>query len=283
MTKTIDTNTATTKELVEFYNAHCADFGRRSVKKFSDRETAKLRVRQLLEDMLATEQNTVEVLVEERSDTSFGRRGYDRNPATCQLVEELVEGLVEEVQNYGRRESDKTISEIGALLNVSGENHKALQKLNGKIEKTVRGADDYDGHTTCPSCGISLSNGVGHHLDEVNGKKIKHERYEFVCLACNEEFGPEIKKPSARGDNGQAGQVREAMKESLKLDRTIVAYNGEEKLGEWKNAFRMWVANPSWMTSAQQDRLTAKLYEAAKRGEKVRVEINGRAFELVNV
>ena len=37
------------------------------------------------------------------------------------------------------------------------------------------------------------------------------------------------------------------------------------------------------MTAAQQDSLTAKLYKAAKQGEKIRVVINNRTFELVNV
>lgn len=58
-----------------------------------------------------------------------------------------------------------------------------------------------DVHTyKCPHCGIRLSNGVGTHLDEVNGKVIKHEKFEYVCLACNGEFGPaipvEVEKPA---------------------------------------------------------------------------------------
>lgn len=74
--------------------------------------------------------------------------------------------------------------------------------------------------------------------------------------------------------------ARPAMKESLKLDRTVSCLTTG---GTWKNAYRMWVENPDWMTSSQQDRLTAQLYRAAKQGEKIQVEINGRAFELVSV
>ena len=45
----------------------------------------------------------------------------------------------------------------------------------------------------------------------------------------------------------------------------------------------MWRDNPDWMTSAQQDRLTAQLYAAAKVGEQKIIEINARSFMLVNI
>lgn len=73
---------------------------------------------------------------------------------------------------------------------------------------------------------------------------------------------------------------REAQKTSMKLDRRISVVGSGEI---YKNACAMWKANPTWMTSAQEDRLTKVLYAAAKRGEKIVVEINGRAFELVNI
>lgn len=76
---------------------------------------------------------------------------------------------------------------------------------------------------------------------------------------------------------------REAQKTSMKLDRTIMVYENGKAVGTWKNACAMWKQHPDWMTSAQEDGLTKKLYDAAKRGEKIVVEINGRAFELVNV
>ena len=44
----------------------------------------------------------------------------------------------------------------------------------------------------CPHCGIHLENGIGVHLQEVNGKEIKHKAFEYECLACGEEFGPAI-------------------------------------------------------------------------------------------
>jgi uncharacterized membrane protein YheB (UPF0754 family) len=73
---------------------------------------------------------------------------------------------------------------------------------------------------------------------------------------------------------------RPAMQTSLKLDRTITCV---ETGGTWKNAHQMWVENPDWMTSSQQDRLTAQLYAAAKQGELKPIVINGYTFMLVNV
>jgi hypothetical protein len=74
--------------------------------------------------------------------------------------------------------------------------------------------------------------------------------------------------------------TRPAMQSSLKLDRTITCVETGET---WKNAYQMWLANQDWMTSGQQDRLTAKLYLAAKQGEQLSVTINNRTFQLVNV
>jgi hypothetical protein len=74
--------------------------------------------------------------------------------------------------------------------------------------------------------------------------------------------------------------TRPVMKDSLKLDRTIRCVQTGDT---WKNAYQMWVANPDWMTSSQQDRLTAQLYAAAKEGERKQITINDRTFELVNV
>jgi len=73
---------------------------------------------------------------------------------------------------------------------------------------------------------------------------------------------------------------RPVMKDSLKLDRTIICVNTGQT---WKNAYQMWRECLDWMTSAQQDRLTAQLYAAAKAGEQKIIEINDRSFMLVNI
>lgn len=54
------------------------------------------------------------------------------------------------------------------------------------------------GHFNCPHCNITLSNGVGEHGEIVNGTRIKHDEFQFVCLGCDGEFGPKIKTPKAR-------------------------------------------------------------------------------------
>jgi hypothetical protein len=74
--------------------------------------------------------------------------------------------------------------------------------------------------------------------------------------------------------------TRPVMKDSLKLDRTITCVETGDM---WKNAYQMWIFNSEWMTSSQQDRLTAQLYAAAKRGERKQITINDRTFMLVNV
>lgn len=38
------------------------------------------------------------------------------------------------------------------------------------------------GHSHCPNCGIILENGVGYG-----------EELDFTCMACNQEFGPQIR------------------------------------------------------------------------------------------
>lgn len=74
--------------------------------------------------------------------------------------------------------------------------------------------------------------------------------------------------------------ARPAMQSSLRLDRSIMCVETGE---QWKNAHRMWCEHPDWMSSGQQDRLTAQLYAAAKNGERATVSINGRSFRLANV
>lgn len=100
---------------------------------------------------------------------------------------------------------------------------------------------------------------------------------------CVELMYDKLKEPSVEAtetESAPTGKERPVMKASLKLDRTIMRIDSEQV---WPNAHVMWVENPDWMTSSQQDRLTARLYAAAKRGERELVTVNGRTFELVNV
>lgn len=131
----------------------------------------------------------------------------------------------------------------------------------------------YTGHTCCPHCGIDLRNGIGHHDEEVNGVRIKHERLQYECLGCGEEFGPEIARPTTR--TVKRVGPRPAMVESLKLDRRIT--HVETGL-EYRNACQVWRAG--LVSASQGDRLSALLYGAAKVGTYAPVSVNGHTFTL---
>jgi hypothetical protein len=98
---------------------------------------------------------------------------------------------------------------------------------------------------------------------------------------CTELFNSLRTNEPVKVMKQEAGRnTRPTMQTSLRLDRTITCVETGEV---WRNAYQMWLANPNWMTSGQQDRLTAQLYSAAKRGEKIMITINNRTFHLVNV
>jgi len=53
----------------------------------------------------------------------------------------------------------------------------------------------------CPHCGIDLTNGVGEHEGEVNGKHtVFTKTNEYWCMACEGEFGPAIPAPVAKAE-----------------------------------------------------------------------------------
>lgn len=65
------------------------------------------------------------------------------------------------------------------------------------------GFEDH-GLTHCPSCGIHLNNGVGVHNQEVNGKHVKHDKFEYSCLSCDAEFGPVIEGKTEKAPKAKA-------------------------------------------------------------------------------
>ncbi len=98
---------------------------------------------------------------------------------------------------------------------------------------------------------------------------------------CSELFNMLKTNDSIRVMKQKADKVvRTSMQTTMKLDRTITCIETGEV---WKNAHQMWLDNPDWMSSGQQDRLTAQLYATAKQGERKEVMVNGRTFCLVNV
>lgn len=92
----------------------------------------------------------------------------------------------------------------------------------------------------CPQCGAHLDNGVGYHMQEVNGKTIKHEEFEYACLACGGEFGPSIHRVAksetrsaavaATWENDQIAAARSA--------RDNVAVNGKGTFRSVAAAFK---------------------------------------------
>ena len=240
MTSNFNVQTATTAQLVEFYNDHAES----SIKKFRDRATAEARCQAIL-DAIAAEEPVVEK----------DERTQEDRDAVFAIFAQPVPNPLQPAPALTEEEYSENAED-------------------------VFGYSEH-GFVKCPHCGVHLSNGVGEHQQEVNGKKIKHDEFQFECLACGEEFGPSIHKASeSEGERAHSATQADTMKTSLKLDRTITCTETELV---YDNAHRMWKAHPDWMTSSQQDTLTAKLYAAAKKGEKLVVEINGRHFYLCNV
>lgn len=168
-----------------------------------------------------------------------------------------------------RRSAEKRVA---ALLAERQFNVPApLPEVSGADASYIK---DY-GVAHCPSCLGHLSNGVGHDGQEVNGRFIRHARFQFACLGCGEEFGPLVVRYTTVR-NGKPIIPRPAMTETLKLERRIVSLASGIV---YKNANQVYKAG--LVSSSQCDRLSALLYGAAKRGDRtLQVVINGNAFHL---
>jgi len=235
MTK-LNVTAATTAELIAFYNANT---GGNPVKKFADRKTAERRVQALLDEIAA-------------EDEGYGEPQLDAaSEDMANMAEECKTAEVLGLQARETVPASKPMAPIGS--HFLGNVHSYL----------------------CPHCGIDLENGVGEHDQEVNGKHIKHNNFEYMCLGCGGEFGPAIatKKPSI-----STGKVRPEMTASLKLDRQIREVTSNLI---FDNACRVWKAG--LVSSAQCDRLSSTLYGEAKKGNRLMsVTINGHVFTLEN-
>ena len=192
-------------------------------------------------------------------------------PTAEKRVGKLIEEMAADI-GYGdkQEEDERKHAEFQA-----GEFGR-LEGLEPEVEDdgTVSGFSVH-GLINCPSCGIHLCNGVGAHGDEVNGKYIKHEHFEYVCLGCGAEFGPAL--PTVKKVVAHKVGPRPEMVKSLKIDRRIVdLLTGEE----YANACQVWKAG--LVSAAQGDRLSAVLYGAFKTTGKrdATVAINGHTFRL---
>lgn len=111
------------------------------------------------------------------------------------------------VKNYGKMNNEGMRQAI--RTEVLADNAQAVltafEEPAQVAEQEVQELTDYEqelvlefGYHNCPHCDVTLSNGVGHHGQIVNGTRILHESFQFECLGCGEEFGPKIKSPKAR-------------------------------------------------------------------------------------
>lgn len=105
---------------------------------------------------------------------------------------ELVEVATTAPAGWTEVEADELPSnvDLGQALAESGETLADLKDGDRVANATMDGA--FVMPENCPHCGIGLDNGIGHHDQDVNGKLVKHEKFQFECLGCGEEFGPAI-------------------------------------------------------------------------------------------
>ena len=101
------------------------------------------------------------------------------------------------------------------------------------------------GQMDCPHCGIDLCNGVSQHGDDVNGKPLRHDTYEFECMGCGGGFGKTLRhaaKSTSRA-NAIAATWNEISIAKARSQRTSVrVYDGFDQIvAEYKStaeAFR---------------------------------------------
>lgn len=113
------------------------------------------------------------------------------------MAQDKTVWLVADVnQVYAIRSSRTEARAIKAACEYPGQVVKANEvTLEAEIVQDDNSsvfAFETHGLTHCPACSIHLSNGIGEHLQDVNGKAIKHNQFQFECLACGTEFGPKI-------------------------------------------------------------------------------------------
>ena len=101
--------------------------------------------------------------------------------------------------------ADKLAGKIVPLNEITLKTAEAFEHVapidmiveSAAVEESKPFGYETHGLTHCPSCGAHLNNGVGVHNQDVNGKPVKHDQFEYSCLACDAEFGPAIKGKKA--------------------------------------------------------------------------------------
>ncbi len=118
---------------------------------------------------------------------------------------------------------------------------------------------DMYGESHCPHCGLHLGNGVGHHLQDANGEVIHHEQFEFECLGCGKEFGPEItvKAPKVRKPKQADG---------IKIEKNRDAQNGVSRPSAGGTCRAIWDALDAMVVTGVQPSIKQAKAHAEKEG-----------------
>lgn len=103
---------------------------------------------------------------------------------------------------------------------VPGQNDdadsKMLELFESKMDKELR---ECYGTSTCPHCGIHLSNGITTDQAQQESGLPRNDEFEYCCLACNHEWGPKISKR-------KAAPRKPKQKDGIKIEKNRETQNG---------------------------------------------------------
>lgn len=84
----------------------------------------------------------------------------------------------------------------------------AVGDLWGFVQECDKGLYRDFGTTHCPECKCHLDNGVNTNENQIDSNLPLFDKYEYMCLACNHEFGPEIKKVKTKRVYNNSSSVK---------------------------------------------------------------------------
>lgn len=191
---------APTSVLVAFYNEYSASPG--SIKKFADRQTAVRRCLKLFQDALNAGEAESDLLRKLGCNDYFIVAAQSVDLAAIEaagLAHPLnIEAAHREIAAREAEGEDMTGATVdprtSAILKPS-----AAQPVIGEF-------------THCPHCGIDLNNGVSTYTalredpdnHNVDTKAMKHE---YLCLACNGDFGPKLARRNAAPSEDRSAAI----------------------------------------------------------------------------
>lgn len=275
---TMNVKLATLAQLVAFYNEHTET----PIKKFRDRATAERRCQEVFNRLNPVTTAPLAEIVAQSEHCESCERQLPLNEndlcAECQAASDAAKpkkGKKSKKSEVARQlqEALAPVVQVVPVVKTKPLPPKATpaRVLRADAEAILK-------QSGCPYCG-DTSNGCTY--DDEPGKETD---FRF-CHVCSTSFNSITGKLRyGHADRSASDTQADTMKTSMKLIRIIEVLDDEGKHADvWKNAFQMWKAHSDWMTSAQQDGLTAKLYASAKLGIQLTVTVNGRSFRLVSV